>query len=242
MVSLESREILVSRETEEKLEFPDPGEKMAPRGQRVASDPLVRSDHLDLLERRVNLGYLDFLAILEDKDLRDRLDSLDSPAQMARREQGVSSARLDQEAKEDQRVLEGREDQGVQQANQELREHQEVTAHLDLLERGGCLDLRELTVSPDQRDLPDPQERMDCPDTLGREEKSVSKERWVVLAVLELLALRVHQERPAPWESVAIQDHQVPLVSRDCPAPQGRRAPRETQVPQEALVRTDPQD
>jgi len=117
-----------------------------------------------------------------------------------------------------------------------------VTGLPDLLERGGCQGRRELTVSLDQRDLPDPQERMDCPDTLGREEKSVSKERWVVLAVLELLALRVHQERPAPWESVATQDPQVPPVSRDCPARQGRRAPRETQVPQEAPVRTDPQD
>jgi len=66
MVSLESKEILVSRESEERLEFLDPGEKMAPRGQRVALDPLVRSDHLDLLGRRENLAYLDFLAILED--------------------------------------------------------------------------------------------------------------------------------------------------------------------------------
>lgn len=151
-------------------------------------------------------------------------------------------ARLDQEAKGDQRDPEGREDQGEQQANQELRGHQEVTALPDLQERGGCLDLKELTVSPDQRDLPDPQERMDCPDTLAREEKLVSKERWVHLAVLELLVLRVHRERPAPWESVATQDPQGPPVSRDCPAPQGRRVPRETQVLQEAPERTDPQD
>jgi len=71
------------------LECQVPGERMVQRGQRVALDPLVRSDPLASLERRVNLVCLDFLDILEDKDPRDRLDSQDSLAQTARREQGV---------------------------------------------------------------------------------------------------------------------------------------------------------
>lgn len=147
-----------------------------------------------------------------------------------------------QEDKEDQRAPEGREDQGARLGNQELREHQEVMALLVPPERGDCLGLREPTVSPDQRDLPDHQERTDCPDTLDREEKLVSKARWVHLGLLELLDLRVHQERPVPWASVVTLDPQVPPESRDFLVPQGRKAPKETPDPQEALARTDPQD
>lgn len=66
MVSLELREILVPRERGVRLEYQGPEERTVQRGQRVASDLLVRSDQLDCLERRVNLVYLDFLDILED--------------------------------------------------------------------------------------------------------------------------------------------------------------------------------
>lgn len=89
MVSLELREILAPRERGVRLECQDPGERMVLKGQRVVLDPLVRSDPSDQLERRANSVYLDFLAILEDKDLRDLLVSQDSLAQTARREQGV---------------------------------------------------------------------------------------------------------------------------------------------------------
>lgn len=170
------------------------------------------------------------------------MDSLDSLVQMARREQGVLLANQDQEDKEDQRAPEGREDQGVQLANQGLRELLEVMALLVLLERGDCPALREPMVSPDQRDLRDHQERMGCLDILGREEKLVSKVKWVHLDLLELLDLRVHQERPAPWVSVAIPDPQVHLESRDFLVPLGRRAPRETLDPQEAPVKMGLQD
>lgn len=185
--------------------------------------------------------YLDFLDILEDKDPRDLLDSQDSPAQTARREQGVLVANQGLEDKEDQRAPEGREDRGARLGNQEQRELLEAMALLVLLERGDCPDLREPTVSPDQRDLPDHQERMGCLDTLGREEKLVSKVKWVHLGLLESLDLRVHQERPAPWASAATPDPQVHLESRDFLVPQGRRAPRETLAPPEAPVKTDPQ-
>lgn len=47
MVSQELKEILVPRESGVRLEYQDPEEKMVQRGQRVALDPLVRSDHLD---------------------------------------------------------------------------------------------------------------------------------------------------------------------------------------------------
>lgn len=186
--------------------------------------------------------YLDFLDILEGKDPRDLLDSQDSPAQTARRERGVCQENQDQEDKEDQRVPEGREDRGAQPGNQEQRELQEAMALLVLLERGDCLDLKEPTVSPDQRDLLDHQERTGCPDILGREEKLVSKVKWVHLGLPESLDLRVHQEKLAPWASVATPDPQVHLESRDCLVPQGRRALRETLDPQEAQVKTGPQD
>lgn len=186
--------------------------------------------------------YLDFLDILEDKDPRDLLDSQDSLAQTARREQGVSLANQGQEDKEDQRAPEGREDQGARLGSQEQRDLLEVMALLVLLERGDCPDLREPVVSPDQRDLLDHQERTDCLDTLGREEKLVSKVKWVHLDLLESLDLRVHQERLAPWASAATPDPQVHLESRDFLVPLGRKAPRETLDPPEALVKTGPQD
>ena len=53
---------------------------------------------------------------------------------------------------------------------------------------------------------------------------------------------RVHQERQVHWESVATPGLQDPLESRVYQVLQGRRAPRETLVPQAAPARTDPQD
>lgn len=170
------------------------------------------------------------------------MDSQDSLAQTARREQGVLLANQDQEDKEDQRAPEGREDRGALLGNQEQRELQEVMALMVLPERGDCPGLRELMVSPDQRDLLDHQERMDCLDTLDREEKLVSKVKWVHLGLLESLDLRVHQERPAPWASAATLVPQVHLESRGFLVPQERRAPRETLDPLEAPVKTGPQD
>lgn len=89
MVSLESREILVPRERGENSECPAPEERTDPRGRRVVSDPLVSSGHSDWSERRVNLASLDFLAILEDSDPRDRSDSRASQDPTERRERGV---------------------------------------------------------------------------------------------------------------------------------------------------------
>lgn len=62
------------------------------------------------------------------------------------------------------------------------------------------------------------------------------------LCLLHLPPPRVHQERLAPWASVATPDPQVHPESRDFLAPQGRRAPRETLDPPEAPVKTGPQD
>lgn len=170
------------------------------------------------------------------------MGSQDFLVQTARREQGVSRVKLDQEDKEDQRVLEAREDHGAQPEKQEQRERQEVMALLVLLERGDCLGLREPMVSPDQRDRLDHQEKTVCLDILAREEKLVSKARWVHLALLELSDLRVHQERLAPWVSAATPDPQARLESRGFLVPQERRAPREIQVPLEVLAKMDPPD
>lgn len=224
------------------MEYQGPEERMVQRGQRVVLDPLVRLDQLELWERRVNLVYLGFLDILEDQDPRDLLDSQDSLDQTARREPGVSLENQAQEDREDQRAPEDREGQGVQLGSQEQRELQEAMALLVLLERGDCPDLREPMVSLDQKDLLDHQERTDCLDTQDREEKLVSKVKWVHLDLLELLDLRVHQERPAPWASVDTPDPQVHLESRDFLVPLERRAQRETLDLLEALAKMDPLD
>lgn len=224
------------------MEYQDQGVRMVQRGQRVALGPQVNSDQSDSLEIRENLVYLDFLDILEDWAQRDLLGSQDSQAQMARREQGVSLANLDPEDKEDQRVPEGREDREEQQENQEQRGHQEVTAPLDLLERGDCPGLREPTVFLDQKDPLDLQGKTACPGILDRGEKLVSKARWVHLEVLESSDLRVHLERLAPWVSVDTPDPQAHPENRVCQVPRGKKEPKETPVLLEVLVKMGPQD
>lgn len=89
MVSPESREISALRERGERLACLGPGEKMVLRVRRGVSDPLVSSDLSDWWERRVNLVFPDFLAILVDWALRDHLVSQDSLVLTARRERGV---------------------------------------------------------------------------------------------------------------------------------------------------------
>lgn len=224
------------------MECQGPGERMALRDQRVASDPLVSSDLLDLSERRVNWVYPDCPAILEDKDPRVLSDSQDSLVPTARRELGVSVESQDQGDRGVQRVPEVRGDRGAQLENLEPREPQEVTGHMDLLEKGDCLGLREPMVSPDLKDLQDPLGRMDCPDTLDKEEKLVSKVKWGHPGLLEWLDLRDPLERLDPWESAATLDHQAPLESRDSRVLQERRAPKETRDHLEALVKMGPQD
>lgn len=184
---------------------------------------------------------LEFLDILEDLDQRDLLDSQDSLDQTAKKEQGVLAAKLDPGDKEDQRAPEGSEGRGAPQENQEQRGLQEVTVLLVLLERGDCPGPREPMVSPDQKDPLAPQERTDCLDTLDREEKLVSKVKWVHLDHLESWDLRVHLERPAPWVSVATPDPLVHLESRDYLVPQGKKVLKETLDLLEDLVRTDHQ-
>lgn len=224
------------------MEYQDPEERTVQRGQKVALDPLVSLDLLDSLERRVNLVYLEFLDILEDKDPRDLLDSLDSPVQMARKEQGVFLEKQDQEDKEDQRDQEAREDQEAPLGKPERRELLEVMVQPVLLERGDCPGLREPTASPDQRDLPDRQEKTDCLDILDREEKLVSKVKWVHLDLLELLDLRGPQVKLAPWVSVAIPDPQGHQESRDYLDPLVRRAPKEILAPPAVPEKMVPQD
>lgn len=169
------------------------------------------------------------------------MDSQDSLDPTARKEHGVLAAKLVPGDKEDQRAPEGSEDRGAQQENQEQRGLQEVMDLLVLLERGVCPGLREPTVSPDQKDLLDLQERTDCPDILDREEKLVSKVKWVHLDLLESWDLRVHLERPAPWVSAATLDPQVHLASRGFLVPQGKKVLKETLVLLEGLVKTDHQ-
>lgn len=242
MVSLALREILGSKERGVSSEYQDPEERTVQRGQRAALDPLVSLDQSDLLERRVNLVSLDFLDILADKDQRDLWDSQDSLAQTARREPGVLVVKLAQEDKEDQRDPEDSEDQEALLGNQEQRERRGVTVLLVHLERGGCLDLREPMVSPDQRDRRGHQERTGCLDILDREEKLVSKVKWVLQGLLESSDLRAPQVRPAPWVSGAIPDPQDHQESRDFQGPPVRRVRRETLDPRAVLVKMVLQD
>lgn len=113
-----------------------------------------------------------------------------------------------------------------------------MMALLVLLERGDCLDLKEPTVSPDQKDLLGLQEKTVCPGTQDREEKSVSKGRWVPRGLPVSSGLRVHLERLAPWESGATPGPQVPLESRVCQVPLEKKALKEIQAPLEVLVKT----
>lgn len=242
MVSLVLRVILVQKERGARLVYQDPGERMAQRGQRVVLDPLVNLDHLVLLERRENLVFLDFLDIPEGSDQRDHLGFQGSLDQTARRELGASLAKLDQEDKEDQRDREAREARGEQLESLEQRELQAVMALLVLLVRGDCLDLKEPMVSLDQKDLLGLLGKMDFLDILDREEKLVSKGRWVHLVPLGLLDLRVHLERLAPWESGDIPDPQGPLESRVFLAPLEKKEPKEIQVLLEVLGKMGPLD
>ncbi len=52
------------------MEYQGPEERMVQRGQRVASDPLVRLDQLDWLERRYNLFNQDKITLLALNNMR----------------------------------------------------------------------------------------------------------------------------------------------------------------------------
>lgn len=158
--------------------------------------------------------FLDCLAILADKDLRDRSASQGFQEQMERREAGASEGSLDHADREDPLDPEVKEDLGEQLESPGLRERQ---AAMDLLapqERGVFQDLREPTDSQDLKDLQDLQEKTDSPDTLDREEKWDSKAKLDLLVRLVSSDLRVHRERPAHWESAATLDPQGPLESK----------------------------
>lgn len=117
-----------------------------------------------------------------------------------------------------------------------------MMALMVLQERGDCLDLKEPMVSQDQKDLLGLQEKMVCLDILDREEKLVSKGRWVHLGLQVLSDLRVHLERLAPWVSEATLDPQAPLESRVFLVPLEKKELKEIQVLPEVLVKTGPQD
>lgn len=201
-------------------------------------DHLVSSGPLDQLAKRENLVSQDFLDILDGKAQRDPLDSQDSLVQTARRAQGVWVEKQGQEDNVDQRVHEVKEDHEVQLASQEQREHQEVMVLQAHQERGDCQDLREPMVSLDPKAPLDLQERTDCPGTLDREEKLVSKAKWVHLGLLVSLDLRGHLERPAQWASVATPDHQDHLGSKGFLVHQERRALRVILALLEVLAKT----
>lgn len=131
----------------------------------------------DQLERRANLESLDCLGTLVDKAPRAPTASLDSPGQMARREQGESPAKQALEDNVVRRVhvvavvLEDQRESQVQRALQAMMDpgvHQE---------RGDLKDHRDPSVSPDLKDPTVRQEKMGCPVILDREERRASKER-----------------------------------------------------------------
>lgn len=113
---------------------------------------------------------------------------------------------------------------------------------LVLQAREDCLGLKEPTVSLDQKGLLGLQEKTVCPDIPDREEKSVSKGKWVHLGLLESSDLRVLLERLGPWVSAATLDPQALLESRVFLVTPEKKELKETQAPLEVLAKMDPLD
>lgn len=214
MDSLALRVTWASRVTRERVACLAPEVKMVLRVPRASQDPMVKLVPWAQLERRENSESLDCLGTLEDKAPRAPMASMDSPGQMAKREQGESLAKLALEDNVAQRVHEG----GVVLEDQRESQVQRAPqATMDLPARQESEDLkdrRDLSVFPDPKDLMDQQEKTACPVILDREERRASKGKLGLQDLEGWLDRRDQLERRGRVESEDIQAPLVHLVSK----------------------------
>lgn len=192
----------------------DPEEKTVLKVQKVVQVFQETLVHSDQMVRRVNLVFLGYLDIQEDKDQRGLKVSKASLVPMGRKELEEQEENLAHEDSEDQRGHGEREDPGGQPEKLGQRETQEMMAHQGLLARGVCLDLKALQDSLAQKGLLDHQAKMDCPDILAKGGRLAFKERLALLVHLVWLGLRGQQARQDKWVTGVIPDHQALLGNR----------------------------
>lgn len=228
MVSQVSRETWESKETGVSLACLVPVERMVLRVLRADLAPMESQVPLVPLGRRVNWASQDCQAIQEDKDLRARAVSLDSLEPTARKEPGALQANLVQGGKEVRRVLVEVEEPEVQQENQVPRAQQATMVLQARLVREDLKDLRDQWASLDQRAHLDHLERMGCLDTLASVERQVSKEKLVHQAQEVLLGPRDPLERLVPLVREVTLDPLVHPESRVFQVLLARREQRET--------------
>lgn len=230
MGSPASKVTWVLRVTRARVVFKDPEVRTDLRAPRASQDLVERPALSDWLERRGSSESQDCPGTLANKAPRARTDSLDSPGQTERREQGESPAKQALEGNVAQRVhVEAvvREDR---QENQAQRAPQAMMDLLALLERGDPKALKDPLVCLDLKDQMALQEKTGCPAILDSEERRASKERPDLLDLEGWLDHRVQLERSAPAESEDIQDPLDHLVSKVYLEPLEKRAEREIQV------------
>lgn len=207
-----------------------PEEKMVLKAQRVEVVPMAILVPWGPLGRRESLECLDYRDIQEDKGQRVLLDSLASRAPTERRAAGGHLESQDHGDREAQRVRGVNEAHGASQGSLALRATLEAMAQLALLVSGDPMDPKVPPASPDPRVPRAHQARTGFLDTLGREGRPVSKARLALQGPQEWLALRVPQEKRAPWVSVATLALQALLVNRASQVLLGRKGRRVTRV------------
>lgn len=219
-----------------------PEEKMVLKVQRVVVVPMVTLVLWDPLGRRGSSECQDYQGTLEDKGQRALLDSLASQVPTERRAAGGHLESQDRGDREAQRVRGVREAHGASQGSLVLRATLEAMAQLALLVSGDPMDPKDPQASLDPRVPRAHQARMDSLDILDREARPASKARLALQDPREWLALRVPQEKPVQWESVATLALQAPLVNRAFQELLEKKGLRGTQALQASLERMALQD
>lgn len=207
-----------------------PEEKMVLKAQRVEVVPMAILAPWGPLGKRESLECPDYQDTQEDKGQRVLSDSLASRVPTERRAAGGHLESQDHGDSEAQRALGVNEALGVSRGSLALRATPEVMAQLALLVSGDPMDPKAPPASLDPRVPRAHQARTGSLDTLGREGRPVSKARLALQGPQEWLALRVPQERQAPWVSVATLALQAPLVNRASQVLLAKKGRRVTQV------------
>lgn len=242
MVSLGLKATWESKATGGRSAHLVPGEKMVLKAQRAVVVPTVIPVLWGPLGRRENLECQDYQGTQEDKGRRVLLDFLASRAPTERKAAGGRLESLDHGDSEAQRVQGVKEAHGASRGSLALRATLEAMVLLALLVSGDPMDPKDPQASLDPRARRALKARMGSLDTLDREARPVSKARLVLRDPQAWSALRVPQERPVQWVSVATLDLQGHLVNRGSQVLLEKKGQRVTQAPLASLGRTALQD